>query len=138
MIRAFLDLDAANDKVSNDANGSVDLYHRFDHRFSINCLVYDYRHWQEIGGIPDDEETGLGAMGGRSRQDEHPRHQHRPAPLFFLRAAGMDGPQPPAGRPAHGQPAGHLALQIMEQLLRTMVQTPHAADSRHPETSLFP
>ena len=53
MIRTFLDLEAGNRRLAADNPGP---YHRFDERFSINLLVYDYRHWRELGGIPDDEE----------------------------------------------------------------------------------
>lgn len=35
-------------------------FETFARRFSINCLVYDYRHWQQMGGIPDDEEPAWG------------------------------------------------------------------------------
>ena len=35
-------------------------YTRFAFRFSINCLVYDYRHWTQMGGIPDGEEPAWG------------------------------------------------------------------------------
>ena len=33
---------------------------RFSFRFSINCICYDYRHWQEIGGVPVPDEIGWG------------------------------------------------------------------------------
>jgi hypothetical protein len=33
---------------------------KFAYRFSINCIVYDYRHWTQLGGIPDDEELAWG------------------------------------------------------------------------------
>ena len=33
---------------------------RFGFRFSINCICYDYRHWQEIGGVPVPDEIGWG------------------------------------------------------------------------------
>lgn len=35
-------------------------YGRFAFRFSINCLCYDYRHWREMGGIPEFDEVGWG------------------------------------------------------------------------------
>lgn len=33
----------------------------FSYPFSINCICYDYRHWQEIGGVPEEDENGWGA-----------------------------------------------------------------------------
>lgn len=32
----------------------------FSHPFSINCICYDFRHWQEIGGVPEEDENGWG------------------------------------------------------------------------------
>ena len=32
----------------------------FSYPFSINCICYDYRHWQEIGGVPEEDENGWG------------------------------------------------------------------------------
>jgi hypothetical protein len=32
----------------------------FSYPFSINCIAYDYRHWQEIGGVPEEDENGWG------------------------------------------------------------------------------
>jgi hypothetical protein len=53
--RKFLDLRAAGEKLRA---GSSETYLKFSYRFSINCIVYDYRHWQEIGGVPNDDEIG--------------------------------------------------------------------------------
>jgi hypothetical protein len=35
-------------------------YLHFGFRFSINCICYDYRHWQEIHGVPTQDEIGWG------------------------------------------------------------------------------
>lgn len=35
-------------------------YLTFSYPFSINCICYDYRHWQEIGGVPEEDENGWG------------------------------------------------------------------------------
>ncbi len=51
--RKFLDLDAAGRQLGGASE-------TFACRFSINCLVYDYRHWRELGGIPDQEEPAWG------------------------------------------------------------------------------
>ena len=61
IIRKFMDLRTANElleKRIEHSNGSP--YEQFAYRFSINCLVYDYRHWQQMGGIPNDEEPAWG------------------------------------------------------------------------------
>jgi len=52
LIRRFIDMRAANQRLA--AHPVAPL--RFDFRFSINCLVYDERHWRDLGGIPDEEE----------------------------------------------------------------------------------
>jgi len=51
--RHFLVLSEANIRLQAV---SKNPFPRFAQRFSINCLVYDYHHWQELGGIPDEEE----------------------------------------------------------------------------------
>lgn len=56
IIRKFLDLRAANALLESHPTP----YEKFAFRFSINCLVYDYRHWQQMGGIPDEEEPAWG------------------------------------------------------------------------------
>lgn len=53
--RQFLDLQAANNAVRKD---NAEPFIRFAYRFSINCIVYHYQHWQEIGGVPEDDEVG--------------------------------------------------------------------------------
>lgn len=58
MMRSFLNLDAANEKLRS-APG--DDFITFSYPFSINCLCYDYRHWKEIGGVPEEDENGWGA-----------------------------------------------------------------------------
>ena len=66
--RKFLDLRSAN--VQLEAHAKTTSTHEFfDWRFSINCLVYDYRHWEEMGGIPDDEEPAWGQW-----VSEHGKH----------------------------------------------------------------
>ena len=57
LIRKFIDMEQANHEL--ESRQPV-VYERFAIRFSINCLVYDYRHWQEMGGIPGDEEPAWG------------------------------------------------------------------------------
>lgn len=57
MIRRFLDLDDANRRVREKAVGKWIPFHA---RFSINCICYDYRHWQEIGGVQEQDEVGWG------------------------------------------------------------------------------
>ena len=55
--RKFLNLESANRQLIKD---NTPPYTRFAFRFSINCLVYDYRHWTQMGGIPDGEEPAWG------------------------------------------------------------------------------
>lgn len=54
--RKFLDLRSANARLIETAGA----HQKFAFRFSINCLVYDYRHWSQMGGIPGDEEPAWG------------------------------------------------------------------------------
>lgn len=57
LTRNFLDIDEANERLTSALTAqSLDPYQKFAHRFSINNLVYDYQHWKDMGGIPDDEE----------------------------------------------------------------------------------
>lgn len=58
MIRRFLDLDAANAELRAHP---VAPFETFSYPFSINCICYDYRHWCEIGGVPEQDENGWGA-----------------------------------------------------------------------------
>lgn len=53
MTRKFLNLESANRQLET---GNREPFQRFAYRFSINCIVYDYRHWTELGRIPDEEE----------------------------------------------------------------------------------
>lgn len=53
MIRRFIDLRAANRALESRPG---ERHVKFAHRFSINCIVYDYRHWTQLGKIPDEEE----------------------------------------------------------------------------------
>lgn len=57
MIRQFLNLREANERVRRQ---SREKWIPFHERFSINCICYDYRHWQEIGGVPEHDEVGWG------------------------------------------------------------------------------
>ena len=55
--RKFLNLTEANQWLVEHI---YDPYSRFGERFSINCICYDYRHWKEIGGVPEQDEVGWG------------------------------------------------------------------------------
>lgn len=56
-IREFLDLEAANGRVREQvAARAIARYHRFTDRFSIGCILFDYRHWQAMGRIPAKDE----------------------------------------------------------------------------------
>ncbi len=57
IIRRFLDLKEANRQVRERADTPWLPFHA---RFSINCICYDYRHWQEIGGVQEQDEVGWG------------------------------------------------------------------------------
>jgi hypothetical protein len=57
MIRKFLNLEAANRMVRGQ---ETERWIPFHERFSINCICYDYRHWQEIGGVQEQDEVGWG------------------------------------------------------------------------------
>lgn len=57
MIRRFLNLARGNDEL-RAAGGPATL--TFSYPFSINCIAYDYRHWEEIGGVPEQDENGWG------------------------------------------------------------------------------
>lgn len=77
MIRRFLNLEEANRELRARLGESAgraspgDVNHQpstinhscfatFSYPFSINCICYDYRHWQEIGGVPEEDENGWG------------------------------------------------------------------------------
>lgn len=61
ILRKFIDLRAANEKLEARFPAADNrTYVPFAYRFNINCLVYDYRHWEEMGGIPNDEEPAWG------------------------------------------------------------------------------
>ena len=53
MTRKFLNLESANRQLETE---NREPFPRFAYRFSINCIVYDYRHWTQLGKIPDEEE----------------------------------------------------------------------------------
>lgn len=57
MMRPFLDVQkSSHDLVRKKEAGEFAPFETFSFRFCINVLLYDYRHWTEMGGIPDDEE----------------------------------------------------------------------------------
>ncbi len=57
MIRRFLSLEAGNREIRARNRTAFET---FSHPFSINCICYDYRHWLEIGGVPEQDENGWG------------------------------------------------------------------------------
>ena len=57
MTREFMVLDEANRRVRAR---TTERWIPFQERFSINCICYDYRHWLEIGGVPEQDEVGWG------------------------------------------------------------------------------
>jgi len=57
MIRRFLNLESANKELRAR---NQEPFITFSYPFSINCICYDYRHWQEIGGVPEEDENGWG------------------------------------------------------------------------------
>ena len=57
VIRRFLSLDEGNRALRASQQQS---YLTFSYPFSINCIAYDYRHWREIGGVPEQDENGWG------------------------------------------------------------------------------
>ena len=65
IIRQFLDLSEANRAV-RAANGT--RWIPFHDRFSINCICYDYRHWQEIGGVQEQDEVVWGKWIAENRK----------------------------------------------------------------------
>ncbi len=60
MTQQFVDLAAANRLLEERFGKAFDrdkaLY--FSHRFTINCICYDYRHYTQMGRIPDSDEPG--------------------------------------------------------------------------------
>lgn len=60
LIREFIDLEDSNARMMDAVDSGADRCVTFAKRFSINCLLYDYRHWEQMGGIPDDEEPAWG------------------------------------------------------------------------------
>ncbi len=59
IMRRFLNLADANAGLRAQRTSGQGPEH-FSFRFSINCILYDYRHWQEIGGVPKEDEVGWG------------------------------------------------------------------------------
>ncbi len=59
MIRHFLDMREANERL-RAAVAPQDRFVAYHDRFSINCICYDYRHWQELGGVREHDEVDWG------------------------------------------------------------------------------
>lgn len=49
-----------NEYMGAAGSEDLELYERFGRRFSINCICYDYHHWDEMGGVPEHDEVGWG------------------------------------------------------------------------------
>ena len=58
MMRSFMNLRESNRRLRE---GSAASHETFTYPFSINCIAYDYRHWEEIGGVPEHDESGWGS-----------------------------------------------------------------------------
>lgn len=60
MTRQFLDMNEANRDLEQRFGPGFKAEHalRFSHRFTINCICYDYRHIQQMGEIPETDEPG--------------------------------------------------------------------------------
>lgn len=60
MTRAFINLEKANQELVQRFGPTFDRKHAlyFSHRFTINCICYDYRHYTQMGLIPDTDEPG--------------------------------------------------------------------------------
>jgi hypothetical protein len=58
MTRLCMDMAQINQRLESMHGAEFQREHAlyFDHRFTINCICYDYRHVTEMGGIPDEEE----------------------------------------------------------------------------------
>jgi len=54
--RQFLNLAEAN--ARQQTRMGAERFHYFSNYFSIGCIGYDYRHWQQMGGIPWNDEPG--------------------------------------------------------------------------------
>jgi hypothetical protein len=64
--RRFLNLEAAQQEIRSIQK---EKWFRYQDRFSINCICYDYRHWLETGGVPEQDEIG---WGNWIREHNHP------------------------------------------------------------------
>ena len=53
----FIDVEKANQVQQGLAAGG-ERYIAFTERFSIGCIIYDYKLWQKMGGIPRTDEPG--------------------------------------------------------------------------------
>ncbi|HIE10210.1 MAG TPA: hypothetical protein EYP62_01185 [Kiritimatiellae bacterium] len=56
-IRRTIDMEQTNRRLRQVVS---EPYREFAARFNINCILYDYRHWREIGGVPEHDEIGWG------------------------------------------------------------------------------
>ncbi len=56
-VRRTIDMQQTNRRLRSVV---TEPYRKFARRFSINCILYDYRHWKEIGGVPEQDEVGWG------------------------------------------------------------------------------
>ena len=55
--RIFIDLDKANEEnVKRLKESGVDRWYTFSHSFTVCAVVFDYRHWKNMGGIPPKDE----------------------------------------------------------------------------------
>ncbi|MGD9874747.1 MAG: hypothetical protein AB7T27_10855 [Kiritimatiellia bacterium] len=55
--RKFIDIEEAN-RVQKSIVAGGERYVPFTERFSIGCIIYDYKLWQKMGGIPRTDEPG--------------------------------------------------------------------------------
>lgn len=131
IIRKFLDIEEANRRVEQCVADGADPFVKFAERFSINCLLYDYRHWQELGGIPDDEEPAWGQwVPDHGKFNVLVRNALQHHYTFFVQQEWMDRSSlledfrkvnlPETCRPLTGQAARavRMAKQVPEVLKR--------------------
>ena len=65
MTRRYLDLDAAERRARESG---TERWERWGDRFSINCICYDWEHWQELGGVREHDEVDWGAWIRENRK----------------------------------------------------------------------
>ena len=58
LTRRYLNLEAAQRQFR--ALPPAARWVEWHDRFSINCILYDYRHWQELGGVREHDEVDWG------------------------------------------------------------------------------